>query len=79
MDLLMGKSSLLCVPPIFKRYESAVLLSICKCIAIFYHPFVNVRIANFAAISSKRFIYKFSSFFDHFPQVDIPFAKGYPT
>ena len=58
--------------PIFKRYKSAVLLSICKWIAIFDCLFVNVRIANLAAIDSRTFICKFSYFSDHFPSVDTP-------
>ena len=66
MGLLICKNSLFCVPPIFKRYESAVLLPIFKWIAIFYYPFVNIRIANFAAINSRTFISKFS-FFSNIP------------
>ena len=62
--------------PIFKRYESSVLLSICKWIAIFDCFYVNVRIANFAAINPRTFIWKFSSFSNHLPPVNNPLLKA---
>ena len=62
--------------PIFKRYESSVLLSICKWIAIFDCFYVNVRIANFAAINPRTFIWKFSSFSNHLPPVNTPLLKA---
>ena len=68
---------LLRVPAIFysKRYESAVLLSMCKSVVIFDCLFLKVRIANFVAINSRTSICKFSSFSDHFPPVDTPLQK----
>ena len=65
------------VPAIFysKRYESAVLLSMCKSVVIFDCLFVKVRIANFVAINSRTSICKFSSFSDYFPPVDTPLQK----
>ena len=76
MDLLVCKSSLLCVSLIFEIYESAVLLSIRKWIAIFQCPFVNVRMSNFAAIVFRTFMCKFSPFPDHFYSVETSLQKA---
>ena len=79
MDLMICKSSLVCVPlpaSIFKWYKSAVLLPIYKWIAIFDCPFANVKIKNVAAINSRTFKCKFSSFSIHFPPVETPLQKA---
>ena len=51
------------------------LLWICKWIGISDCSFASVRLSSFDAINSKTFMWKFSSFSGHFPQVDTPLQK----
>ena len=72
LGLLVFKSSRLCVPSIFKRYDTATLLSIWTWIVKFDRFFMKVRIANFTARNSKTFMWCQCSCFNHFPPVEIP-------
>ena len=70
--VLILKSSRLCVPPIFKKYDRINLLPIWIWIIKFEGFFVKVRIANFKAISSETFMWCLCPFFCLFPLVEVP-------
>ena len=64
------KSCGLRVPPIFKRYARATLLSTWTWMVKSDKYFVEVRIVNFNASNSWTFMWKYFFFYDHFHFVE---------
>ena len=64
---MIFKSCVLWVPPIFKKYARATLLSTWSWMVKFNKFFLKVRAADFNASSSATFMWKCLSSLNHFP------------